>query len=123
MARGEGGGRPKAKIDIDLIKKCAEKHWSIAEIAAVTKVHRSTLERRFAEVIEEARESGRAKLRDLQWKRALEGSDRVLLHMSEHYLQQQRTEKRELTGKDGAPLPAPVAQVIVELPAKDVAKD
>jgi hypothetical protein len=88
MARGEGGGRPKAKIDIEQLEKCAEKQWTIPEIAAFFRVSEKTIDRRFVPIIEAARQRGKTKLRDLQWARALQGADRVLIHMSKHYLEQ-----------------------------------
>lgn len=81
-------GRPRKQVDLDLLEKLAAKQWSDREIAATLNVSVDTLHRHFAEHIEKGRQSGQAKLRDLQWKRALEGSDRVLLHMSAHYLGQ-----------------------------------
>lgn len=85
------GGRPLAVIDEQQLEKLAERQWTAIEIAAFFRVDRRTIERRFSTNIEEARQRGRAKLRDLQWKRAMEGSDRILIHMSEHYLGQRST--------------------------------
>lgn len=81
-------GRPKKRIDLEALKAMAAKQWSTVEMAAAFQVHRSTLERKYSAVIEEGRQRGRAKIRDLQWKRAMEGSDRLLLHISKHYLGQ-----------------------------------
>lgn len=97
MARPSKG----AKIDSEQVRRCAEKMWSLTEIAAFFKVSTDTIERHFAPLIKEARESGRAKLRDLQWKRALEGSDRMILHMSEHHLGEVPQSKNELSGEAG----------------------
>jgi len=80
--------RPKKPIDEEQLRKCAEKQWTVREIAAFFRVSHDTIQRRYASVIEEARQSGRAKLRDLQWARAVNGSDTMLKHMSEHYLDQ-----------------------------------
>ena len=55
--------RPLKKIDEEQLRKCAEKLWSITEIAAFFKVSTDTLHRRYAAIIEEARQSGKAKLR------------------------------------------------------------
>lgn len=89
--------RPRIKIDEEQVRQCAMKMWSIREIAAFFRVSHDTIERRFASIILEARQSGYAKLRDLQWKRAMEGSDTMIKHMSEHYLQQHSKQKIELT--------------------------
>lgn len=85
--------RPKKEIDIEQLRKCAEKLWHITELAAFFKVSTDTLHRRYAAIIEEARQSGKAKLRDFQWKRVMEGSDTILKHMSEHYLDQHSKSK------------------------------
>lgn len=88
--------RPRKKIDVEQLIKCAEKQWHIREIAAFFRVSHDTIQRRYASIIEEARNSGKAKLRDLQWKRALEGSDTMIKHMSEHYLDQHSRSKIDL---------------------------
>lgn len=89
--------RPKKDIDLEQLRKCAERQWTNSEIAAFFRVDRTTIERRFSAVIEEARHSGCAKLRDLQWKKAEHGSDRMLIHMSEHYLRQHQNMKIDLS--------------------------
>lgn len=88
--------RPRKKIDVEQLIKCAEKQWHIREIAAFFRVSHDTIQRRYASIIEEARNSGKAKLRDLQWKRALEGSDTMIKHMSEHYLGQHSRQQVDL---------------------------
>jgi AraC-like DNA-binding protein len=91
-------GRPskKGNVDLDQLRQCAQKQWNDKEIAAHFKISVDTLERHFAEEIAAARQTGRAKLRDLQWKRALEGSDTMIKHMSEHYLDQHNKTKISL---------------------------
>lgn len=81
-------GRPKKKINVQQLELLAEKQWHAREIAAFFRVNESTIKRRFTPLIEECKQRGKAKLRDLQWRRALDGSDRILLHMSKHYLGQ-----------------------------------
>lgn len=83
-------GRPsaKSKINKEALEKMAEKMWTIEEIAAAFRVTPKTIRKHYYSFIEECRQRGRYKLRDLQWQRALAGSDRVLLHMSKHYLDQ-----------------------------------
>lgn len=96
--------RPKKPIDVQQLENLAEKQWSVAEISAFMRVNRSTIERRYAENYAAAKQRGRAKLKDLQWKRALEGSDRMLIHMSKHYLNQHEKVSTELSGPNGTPL-------------------
>jgi Zn-dependent peptidase ImmA (M78 family) len=88
--------RPRKVIDIEQLRKCAEKQWHIVEIAAFFRVSVDTIRRRYADIIEESKQAGKAKLRDLQWKRALEGSDTMIKHMSEHYLEQHTRQRIDL---------------------------
>lgn len=85
--------RPRKQINEEQLRKCAEKLWSITELAAFFNVSTDTLHRRYAAIIEDARQNGKAKLRDFQWKRVMEGSDTILKHMSEHYLDQHSKSK------------------------------
>jgi len=97
-------GRPPKwdKIDPDQVRQCAIKLWKNEEIAAFFQVSVDTIERHFAGVLADARQNGKAKIRDLQWKRALEGSDRMILHLSEHHLGEHPVQKNELsTGEAG----------------------
>lgn len=89
--------RPRIKIDKEQVEKCAEKQWTNREIAAFFRVNEVTLWRRYAKEIDDARQRGLTKLRDLQWKRALEGSDRMIEHMSKHYLGQHDRQKVDIT--------------------------
>lgn len=88
--------RPKKQIDIEQLEKLAEKQWSIEQIAAFFRVSRDTIERRYAANVKEARQRGTAKIIDLQWKRALEGSDTMIKHMSQHYIGQYDKQKIEI---------------------------
>jgi len=78
--------RPTKPIDQEQLEKLAEKQWSIEQIAAFFRVSRDTIERRYAAKIAEAKQRGGAKLLDLAWKRVIEGSDRMLIHMLKQYL-------------------------------------
>ena len=92
-------GRPRIEINSEQVKQLAAKQWKVTEIASFFGVDRCLIDRRFAKELIEGRESGKAKLRDLQWKRALEGSDRVIIHMSKHYLGQNEKIDLESTVK------------------------
>ncbi len=89
--------RPKKPINEEQVRKVAAKLWSISEIAAFFNVSTDTIHRRYAAIIEEARQNGKAKLRDFQWKRVMEGSDTILKHMSEHYLDQHSRSRIDLS--------------------------
>jgi hypothetical protein len=79
-------GRPKIKLDVEKLKKCAEKQWTNEEIGAFFGVSKDTIERNYAADVHEARHNGKAKLRDLIWQRALNGSDRMLEHAANRFL-------------------------------------
>lgn len=85
-------------IDKEQLEKCAERQWTIEEIAAFFRVSKQTINRRFGPVIDECRERGRSKIRDLQWRKALEGSDKMIIHISKHYLKQHDREHIEHSG-------------------------
>lgn len=79
-------GRPVKPLDADQIYKLAVKHWSYEEIGAFFNVSGDTIKRRFKDLIDLGKLEGKAYIRDLQWKRAMEGSDRMILHLSEQRL-------------------------------------
>ena len=84
--------RPKKKIDPKVVEALAQIQCTHAEIAAVVGVNKSTILRRFAPRIAVWREGGKMSLRRRQWKSAMGGSDRMLIHLGEQYLGQSRKE-------------------------------
>ena len=81
LPKGEGGA-PRKEINIDVARRAAFIGCTTDEIAALLGIARATfylnLERdpEFQCVIDEARASGRATLRRLQWQRANGGPTR-----------------------------------------------
>lgn len=65
------GGRPKKELDIQQIETLAEIQCTMEEIAAVMRVDRDTLERRYMDEIKRGRERGKTLLRRAQWKKAI----------------------------------------------------
>lgn len=63
-------GRPKKEIPEDQVLKLAERQWSAREIAAHFGVGHDLIHRRFQAKIEEARQHGVAKLKDVFWRHA-----------------------------------------------------
>ena len=79
--------RPKFQIDIEQVKKLAERQWSDEQIAGFIGCDRRTLERRFSQELAAARQSGRAKLIDVLWQRGVKDkSDRILTHLADRFL-------------------------------------
>ncbi len=107
--------RPKAPLDPLVVQRMAEKHWSIEEIAGTLGVNRTTIRRRFGAKMEEWRASGRAKLRDLQWKKALDGDTRMILHMSKHMLSQHEKLEQTITSNNSTQLTVQPSQALTEL--------
>lgn len=104
--------RPRKKIDIAQLEQLAERQWSVRQIASFFRVSHDTLQRRYASIIADARLRGSAKIIDLQWKRAMEGSDTMIKHMAEHYLGQSSKSTVEVSGKDGQAIPLTLTDMV-----------
>lgn len=83
---------PKPKQhDEKLIKSLAEIQCTMIEIASICECSVDTLERRYADIIKAAREGGKASLRRMQYKKALEGNTSMLIWLGKHYLGQKES--------------------------------
>lgn len=118
--------------EIESIEAMAGYGMSVEKIAHVLRMSKVTLERRMRDTppergAKDAMSRGRAKaeaeVTQTAYKMATSGNK---TDMTKFWLNcragWRATTVIENTGKDGAPLP-PVAQVIIELPAKDVPQD
>jgi hypothetical protein len=100
--KGEGGA-PRKEIKLDVARRAASIGCTAEEIAALLGVARATfylnLERdpEFQRIIDEARASGRATLRRLQWQRANGGSDTMLIWLGKQMLGQKDKVETEAT--------------------------
>lgn len=94
--------RPKLEIDEKLVEALARISCTYEEIASVVGCSVDTLERRFADQIEQGRQQGKTSLRRKQFEVALAGDRGMLIWLGKQVLKQ--TEKQEITGSDGAPL-------------------
>lgn len=81
-------GRPKKVLDMAQIETLAKLHCTYEEIAAVMKCSVDTLQRRYHALIDSARDQGKASLRRVQMKRALEGDKTMLVWLGKQYLGQ-----------------------------------
>jgi len=80
-------GRPEKPIDVEQVKKLAERGWSNVAIAVHFEVDESRIRRRFAEVIKESRKHGAAKLLDILWQRGVTEKDsKVLLNLADRII-------------------------------------
>lgn len=84
------GGRPKKKIDYDLVARLASIQCTQQEIANIVGVHRSTLLRdeTFCDIYKKGIDEGKSSLRRLQWKAAENGSSAILIWLGKQYLAQ-----------------------------------
>lgn len=87
--------RPTKPVDVDLIRRLALVHCSNEEIASVVGVHKRTLERRYAAVIEDGRREGKTSLRRVMWKKALEGNERLMIWLSKQHLDMREPKDEE----------------------------
>lgn len=98
-------GRPKKIIDYELVKSLAEIQCTQAEIAAVLKLSVDTLSRdeTFCGIYKTAMNNGKMCLRRLQWKRAMEGCDTMLIWLGKQYLGQ--FDKQQIDANVSKPAP------------------
>lgn len=90
------GGRPKIKLDYNLIEKLAYIQCTQEEIAKILGVSVDTLQRddEFCGIYKKGIESGKSSLRRLQWKAAETGNSTMLVWLGKQYLGQR--DKQEI---------------------------
>lgn len=93
-------GRPKLELDEGLIKSMAEIHCTLEEIASVVGCSVDTLERRYLDIIKDARNGGRMSLRRKQFEVAMSGNPQMLIWLGKQELGQ--TDKVMETGSPKA---------------------
>ena len=88
-------GRPLKQIDVEQLKKLANIHCTMKEIASFFECSVDTLENRFSDVIHQARDHGKMSLRRKQFEVALQtGSVPMLIWLGKQHLDQR--DKMEL---------------------------
>jgi transcriptional regulator with XRE-family HTH domain len=95
-------GRPKVKVDEDLLRKLAAIHCTQEEMSAILGVSRDVLTRRYSTIIEQGKSEGQMSLRRRQWLAAEGGNVAMLIWLGKQWLKQ--TERQEVTGPGGAAL-------------------
>ena len=80
--------RPVKPINENQLKTLCRIQCTLAEMAAVLEVDKSTLSRRYATDIENWRADGRTSLRRAQWKKALGGNPTMLIWLGKQELGQ-----------------------------------
>ena len=99
-------GRPRLQLDADTIERLAGYQCTHKEIAAAVGCSTDTLTRRFADVLTRCRADGKTRLRARQFRRAMKGSDTMLIHLGKQYLGQSDKVKMETTEAPADPLAA-----------------
>tara|TARA_Y100000591_G_scaffold204181_1_gene176811 strand:- start:285 stop:677 length:393 start_codon:yes stop_codon:yes gene_type:complete len=109
----KGAGRPKIIVDIEILKNLASIGCPDYEIASVLNVSARTLNRNYAEIINQFREKGKASLRKKMWDKAVKKDNtNMQIWLSKNYLgMKDRTQTETIT----EPLP-----LIIEAKAEDV---
>ena len=109
----KGAGRPKIIVDIEILKNLASIGCPDYEIASVSNVSARTLNRNYAEIIDQFREKGKASLRKKMWDKAVKKDNTMMqIWLSKNYLgMKDRTQTETIT----EPLP-----LIIEAKAEEV---
>ena len=79
-------GRPKKQLDKDVIAKLSQIGCTQEEIGSVIGISARTLQRRYADLVAENKNRGKASLRKKMWEKALKGNDKLLIWLSKNEL-------------------------------------
>ena len=109
----KGAGRPRIIVDIEILKNLASIGCPDYEIASVLNVSARTLNRNYAEIVDQFREKGKASLRKKMWDKAVKKDNTMMqIWLSKNYLgMKDRTQTETIT----EPLP-----LIIEAKAEEV---
>lgn len=90
VRKGSAAGRPPKPVDWDLVRRLSMIHCTPSEIAAVCRLSYQSLVDRpeFPGIYEQGHLHGKASLRRMQWRKAVEGSERMLIFLGKVILQQ-----------------------------------
>ena len=105
-------GRPKKELDKDVIAKLSQIGCTQEEIGSVVGISARTLQSRYADLVAENKNKGKASLRKVLWKKALKGDPKLLIWLSKNELNM--VDKIHTTASV-EPLP-----LIIEAKAEDV---
>jgi hypothetical protein len=81
-------GRPKKELDEDVIAKLSQIGCTQEEIGSVVGISARTLQRRYADLVAENKNIGKASLRKKLWSKAMkgQGNDKLLIWLSKNEL-------------------------------------
>jgi len=92
-------GRPKKKIDKELVEKLATIHCSVKEIADIVGCHPDTIRNRFSDIIARGKANGKMSLRRKQMEVALSGQPTMLIWLGKQWLGQSESPMDDDTNK------------------------
>ncbi len=93
-------GRPLKDIDAEMVRKLARMGCTREDTAEYFDCSHSVISERFRQDFHQGRAESRISLRRAQWKRAMSGSDRMLIHLGKVYLGQ--TDRLDVTSGGAA---------------------
>ena len=81
-------GRPKKDLDKDVIAKLSQIGCTQEEIGSCVGISARTLQRRYADLVKENKNIGKASLRKKMWDKAMrgQGNDKLLIWLSKNEL-------------------------------------
>lgn len=81
-------GRPKKDLDKDVIAKLSQIGCTQEEIGSCVGISARTLQRRYADLVKENKNKGKASLRKKMWDKAMrgQGNDKLLIWLSKNEL-------------------------------------
>lgn len=88
--------RPRLEIDEDTVEKLASIMCTMEEMSHILGCSVDTLERRFADVINKGRNSGKMSLRRWQWEACKKGNSALLIWMGKQHLGQKEKLESEI---------------------------
>lgn len=118
LAKKDGRNKPNKnsllKIKEEDVRKLAERFWTNSEIAAFFDCSEKTIYNRFTEIIAKGKENGKAKLRDIQLRSAMNGNVTMQIWLGKQYLKQTDKQETEIS------LPQ---EITIELPQSFMNED
>ena len=79
-------GRPQKDVDEKVIASLSQIGCTQEEIGSCVGISARTLQRRYADLVKENKNIGRASLRKKMWDKALKGNDKLLIWLSKNEL-------------------------------------
>ena len=91
------GGRPKIEINEDELRKLAMMGCTLKEMSAFFNCSVDTLERGFADLIQEGKEKGKSSVRRMLWKHAEQTGNSLALKYLVHNVLKEKLQDEDAT--------------------------